>query len=318
MPDHASWNYPSTIWFGAGRIAELSTACSRLSMTTPLFVTDRGLADLPMVRDAVASVAAAGLAPVLFGDVQGNPTLANVEAGLRLYRERGCHGVIGFGGGSALDVAKCIALMAGQKPDLALWQLEDVGDNWRLADPGGVAPLLAVPTTAGTGSEVGRAAVISDSDSVVKRLIFHPKMQPELVISDPALTVGLPPNLTAWTGVDALVHAMEAYCAPSFHPMADGIAVEAIRLVFDNLPRAVADGTDLDARGNMLVAASMGATAFQKGLGSIHSVAHQLGAMYDLHHGLCNAVLLPYGLSQNRAVLEPKMAYLCRALNLEG
>ncbi len=318
MPANANWNYPATIWFGNGRVAELHAACRQLGLTRPMLVTDGGLAKLPIVEKVLDALVAADLSPVLFADVQGNPTLANHEAGLELYRQNDCYGVIGLGGGSALDVAKCIGLMAGQSPELELWALEDVGDNWRLADPSGIAPIIAVPTTAGTGSEVGRAAVISDPERATKRLIFHPDLQPGLVISDPCLTVGLPADLTAWTGIDALVHAIEAFCAPGYHPMADGIAVEAIRLVLENLPRAVTDGQDLEARGNMLVAASMGATAFQKGLGSIHSVAHQLGAMYDLQHGLCNAVLLPYGLQQNRHAIEQRMDYLCRVLSLAG
>jgi len=268
------------------------------------------------VQDTLALLANASVSTSLYSDVKGNPTGANVAGGVAQYREGGHDGVIAFGGGSAMDAAKSIALLAGQAH--SLWDFEDIGDNWRRADAEAVAPVIAVPTTAGTGSEVGRAAVILDEDTHSKKIIFHPRMLPGIVISDPTLTVGLPPHITAWTGVDALVHAVEAYCAPGFHPMADGIALEGIRTIGSALPRAFSEGSDLEARGRMLVAASMGATAFQKGLGCIHSLSHTLGALYDIHHGLANAILLPYGLAMNRDAIDDKMQHLCRVLSLPG
>jgi alcohol dehydrogenase class IV len=315
LPD-SDWNYPTTVWFGNGRIRDLPAACRQLGVQRPLLVTDEGLADLPITRESLAVLHAASLSASLYSHVQGNPTGANVSGGVEAYRAGGHDGVIGFGGGSAMDAAKSIALLAGQQRPL--WDFEDVGDNWARADAHAIAPIIAVPTTAGTGSEVGRAAVILDEDARSKKIIFHPKMLPGIVISDPELTVGLPPNITAWTGMDALVHAVEAYCAPTFHPMADGIAIEAIRIICGTLPRAVGKGSDLEARGRMLVAASMGATAFQKGLGCIHSIAHTLGALYNVHHGLANAILLPYGLAMNREAIDGRMQHLCRVLALPG
>ena len=313
---HANWSFPTRIWFGDGRLSALADACRSLRMQRPLLVTDRGLAELEFVRRARELQSGAGLGDAFYPGVDGNPAERHVDAGLEVYRQADCDGVIGLGGGSALDTAKTIALMAGQT--LSLWDLEDAGDNWKRADASRIAPVLAIPTTAGTGSEVGRAAVILDEAERSKKIIFHPGMLPGLVISDPLLCCGLPPSITAWTGMDALVHAVEAYCAPAYHPMADGIATEAVRLVLDWLPKAVADGVDLEARGHMLVAASMGATAFQKGLGSIHSVSHVLGALYGTHHGLANAVILPYGLTQNTRFIDGRMAGLCRAVGLAG
>jgi len=310
-----NWNYPTRIWFGDGRIAELPTACKQCGMSKPLLVTDEGLADLDIVRETLAVLSAAGVPHRLFSDVQGNPAGRHVEAGTDVYRRAQCDGVIAMGGGSAMDAGKAIALLAGQ--DRPLWDFEDVGDNWKRADIDSIAPVIAIPTTAGTGSEVGRAAVILDESNQSKKIIFHPRMLPALVISDPELTIGLPPNITAWTGVDALVHALEAYFAPGYHPMADGIAVEAVRLINHWLPVAVSEGDNVEARGHMLVAASMGATAFQKGLGSIHSLSHVLGALYNTHHGLANAIILPYGLTQNSAAIEVRSAHLCTVLDLK-
>ncbi|HEX8258441.1 MAG TPA: iron-containing alcohol dehydrogenase, partial [Allosphingosinicella sp.] len=261
----ANWNYPTAIRFGAGRIAELAELCRELGIERPLLVTDPGLAALPMIAAAVEANGAAGVPTGLFSEVRGNPVGGNVEAGVVVYAAGGHDGVIAFGGGSALDAGKAIAFMSGQSRPI--WDFEDKADWWTRADPAGIAPVIAVPTTAGTGSEVGRASVILDEDEGVKKIIFHPKMMPAAVILDPELTVGLPPHITAATGMDALSHCIEAYCAPGFHPMADGIAAEGVRLIHDWLPRAVADGTDIAARGHMLIAASMGATAFQKGLG---------------------------------------------------
>ncbi len=309
-----NWNYPTAIRFGVGRIAELPESCKALGMKKPLLVTDPGLAKLPMIKDALASLKAAGLGDGLFSDVKPNPIGKNVEDGLAVYRAGGHDGVIAFGGGSGLDCAKAIALMAGQTRPM--WDFEDVGDNWKRVDPAGVAPIVAVPTTAGTGSEVGRASVITNEATHTKKIIFHPKMLPSIVISDPALTVGLPPHITAATGMDALAHCLEAYCAPGYHPMAEGIAVEGMRLVKDWLPVAVADGKNLVARANMLCAASMGATAFQKGLGAIHALSHPIGAVYDTHHGLTNAVFMPYVLDFNRPAIDEKLTRLAAWLAL--
>jgi alcohol dehydrogenase class IV len=311
---NANWNYPSSIRAGAGRISELPGACRQLGMAAPLLVTDPGLAALPMVAGALAACREAGLSCALFAQIQGNPTGENVEAGVAAYRRQGCDGVIAFGGGSALDAGKAVALMAGQA--LPLWEFEDAGDNWARVSTAGMAPVVAVPTTAGTGSEVGRAAVITDAARQLKRIIFHPRMLPSLVILDPELTVGLPPHITAATGMDALAHNLEALCACGYHPMADGIAVEGIRLVKEYLPRAVAEGNDLEARTQMLVASAMGATAFQKGLGAMHALAHPLGALYDAHHGLLNAILMPYVLKANREVTGEPLTRLSRYLGL--
>ena len=308
----ANWNYPTTVWAGPGRIAELPAACARLGITRPLLVTDEGLRDAPMVRAACALVPGA----VIFSRVRGNPVAANIEEGLAAYRAGGHDGVIAFGGGSALDVGKVVAFMSGQQRPL--WDFEDVGDWWTRADPRGIAPVVAVPTTAGTGSEVGRAGVVVNEATHQKKIIFHPRMMPGVVISDPELTVGLPPAITAATGMDAFVHCFEAYCAPGFHPLADGIAVEGLRLIETYLPRACEDGHDLEARSRMLAAASMGATAFQKGLGGVHAIAHPVGAHFNTHHGLTNAVLLPYLIVHNRSAIGTQLPVIARTLNLTG
>ena len=310
----ANWNYPTSVRFGAGRIAELAKACRTAGMARPLFVTDPGISGLPIVRTALDVLAGAGVATAVFDRVQPNPVDANVEDGLAAYRAGGHDGVIAFGGGSALDAGKVIAFMAGQTRPM--WDFEDVGDWWTRADPAGIAPVVAVPTTAGTGSEVGRAGVITNAATHTKKVIFHPRMMPVVVICDPELTVGLPAGVTAGTGMDALAHCLEAYCAPGFHPMADGIAAEGIRLVKDYLPRAVANGADIEARAQMMAAAAMGATAFQKGLGAIHALSHPVGALYGTHHGMTNAVFMPYVLAFNRAAVAERLGRLAGYLGL--
>ena len=306
---HANWNYPTAIRFGAGRIAELPGVCRELGLQRPLLVTDAALSKMAMVREALAATGAAS-----FCAIHPNPTGDDVEAGLAAYR-RGRHdGVIAFGGGSALDVGKVVAFMAGQSRPL--WDYEDREDWWTRADPAGIAPVIAVPTTAGTGSEVGRAGVILDEATGVKKIIFHPKMLPSAVILDPGLTIGLPPHVTAATGMDALSHCLEAYCAPGFHPLADGLAAEGMRLIATWLPRAFDEGSDLDARGHMLAAAAMGATAFQKGLGGMHALSHPIGAVCGTHHGLTNAVLMPYVLAYNRPAIEERLARLAGYVGL--
>jgi len=309
-----NWNYPTAVRFGIGRITELADACKSLGMKKPLIVTDPGLAGLPMISDAIAANNADGLPTGLFSDVQPNPIGKNVEDGLAVFREGGHDGIIAWGGGSGVDAAKAVALMAQQ--ERPIWDFEDIGDNWLRANSNGIAPIVAVPTTSGTGSEVGRASVITHEASHTKKVIFHPKMMPSVVICDPALVAGLPPHLTAFTGMDALIHCFEAYCAPGYHPMAEGIAVEGMRLVKDWLPKAVKDGSDLEARSHMMSAAAMGATAFQKGLGAIHSLSHPVGAIYNTHHGLTNATFMPYVMNFNRTAIEDRLERLARYLDL--
>ena len=310
----ANWSFPTQVRFGPGRIGELAEACRSVGMKRPLLVTDPGVAALPMVANAVAACREAGLAVEVFSDIKPNPVGQNVDDGVNAFHEGGHDGVIAFGGGSGLDAGKGIAFMAGQRRPI--WDFEDVGDNWTRADPNAIAPIVAVPTTAGTGSEVGRAGVFLNEGTDTKMIIFHPKMLPSVVISDPELTVGLPAHITAATGMDALAHCLEAYCAPGFHPMAEGIAVEGMRLVKDWLPAAVADGGNIAARAQMLAAASMGAVAFQKGLGAIHSLSHPVGALFDTHHGLTNAVFMPYVLAFNRPAIEDKLIRLSAWLGL--
>ena len=309
-----NWNYPNAMKVGVGAVSQLPQLCRELGLRAPLFVTDPGVSALPMTAAMLASLAEAGLVATLFDELKLNPTGANVESGVTVYRDAACDGVIAVGGGSGLDVGKAIALMVGQSE--SLWQFEDIGDNWTKADVSGIAPVIAIPTTAGTGSEVGRASVITDEDAQLKKIIFHPLMLPKAVILDPELTLGLPAKLTAATGMDALSHNLEALCSPFYHPMAEGIAVEGCRLVAKYLPRATADGGDLEARMQMLVASAMGATAFQKGLGGMHALAHSLGALYDSHHGLLNAILMPYVLKRNRVAIEQRLVRLARYLDI--
>jgi alcohol dehydrogenase len=311
-----TWNYPTTVVYGAGSLAKVARACDQAGIQRPLVVTDPGLAALPVTARLVEALRAAGRPAGLFTEVRPNPVAANVEAGVRAFAAGNHDGVVALGGGSALDCGKVVAFMAGQ--DRPLWDFEDVGDWWTRARADGIAPIVAIPTTAGTGSEVGRAGVITDELTHTKKIIFHPRMMPRTAILDPEVTVGLPPKLTAATGMDALAHCLEAYCAPTWHPMGEGIAVEGIRLVKIALPRAYANGADLEARGMMLAAAAMGATAFQKGLGAIHSLSHPIGAIYDTHHGLTNAVVMPYVLAFNRSTIEPKIERLAGWLGLEG
>ena len=311
----SNWNYPTSVRFGPGRIVELADACTELEIKRPLLVTDPGLARLDIVQQALHTLKQSGLEPVLCTDVRPNPVGTNVEKGAELYRESGCDGVIPFGGGSALDVGKAIGLMSGQTR--SLWDFEDVGDNWTKVDEAGVAPMVAVPTTSGTGSEVGRASVIICEETRKKKIIFHPKMLPSRVICDPALTVGLPAGLTAAVGMDALSHNLEAFCAPGFHPQADGIAAEGIRLVHQYLARAVRDGGDVEARSGMMAASLMGATAFQKGLGAMHAMAHPIGAVKDAHHGLINAVVMPYVLVMNAPAISKRIQRLSAWMELE-
>ncbi|MCF3595848.1 iron-containing alcohol dehydrogenase [Rhodobacteraceae bacterium LMO-12] len=312
----ANWSYPTAIRFGAGRIGEIGAACAALGMKRPLLVTDRGLAGLPITAATLDLMEAAGLGRAMFSEVDPNPNEKNLEAGVKAYKAGGHDGVIAFGGGSGLDLGKMVAFMAGQTRPV--WDYEDVGDWWTRADSDAIAPIIAVPTTAGTGSEVGRASVITNSVTHEKKIIFHPKVLPGIVISDPELTVGMPKPITAGTGMDAFAHCLEAYCSPHFHPMSQGIAIEGMRLVKTYLPRAYENGSDLDARANMLAAAAMGAVAFQKGLGAIHAISHPIGAVFGTHHGTTNAVVMQQVLTFNRAAIEGRIEELANFLGISG
>jgi len=309
-----NWNYPTSIRFGAGRIRELPEVCKHLGMRRPLLVTDPGLAALPMVGSAAELCRAAGLSCEIFAKVRGNPVESNVSEGVQAYLDGQHDGVVAFGGGSALDAGKAIALMVGQTRPL--FDFEDREDWWTRVNADGIAPIVAVPTTSGTGSEVGRASVITDERDHTKKIIFHPKMLPAMVIDDPELTTGLPAKLTAAVGMDALSHNLEAYCSPVYHPMAQGIALEGMRLIKEWLPVACSEGDNLMARAQMQVASTMGATAFQKGLGAMHAMSHPCGAVLDTHHGLTNAVVMPYVLIFNRSEIEEKLTALSRYLDL--
>ncbi|MGE3148936.1 MAG: iron-containing alcohol dehydrogenase [Pseudorhodoplanes sp.] len=315
MQLRGNWNYPTSVWFGAGRISELPAAVQKAGMKNPLLVTDPFLATQPMTQKAVASLQAAGIPCKVFSDVKPNPVESNVNAGVAVYKAGGHDGVIAFGGGSALDAGKLVAFMPGQTRPV--WDFEDIGDWWTRANADAIAPIVAVPTTAGTGSEVGRAAVVTNEKTHTKKIIFHPLMLAKVTICDPELTIGMPPMITTGTGFDAFAHGLEAYCAPFYHPMADGIAVEAIRLVKENLLAAVKDGKNLEARAHMMTAAAAGATAFQKGLGAIHALSHPVGAYYDTHHGMTNAVFMPYVLAFNRKAVEDKIKRLSAYLGLK-
>jgi alcohol dehydrogenase class IV len=311
-----AWNFPTRVVAGPGRIAELPDACRTHGITKPLLVTDAGLANSELIAGIARRVREAGIPISIFSDVKGNPVESNLTAGVAAFRQGGHDGVVAVGGGSALDIGKCVAFMVAQSRPV--WDFEDVGDWWTRANTDGVAPIIAVPTTAGTGSEVGRAGVITREDTHEKKIIFHPLMMPRIAIEDPELAVSLPPFLTMATGMDALAHCFEAYCVKAFHPLADGVALEGIKIVDTYLPRAFADGHDLEARAFMFAAASMGATAFQKGLGAIHSVSHPVGARYDTHHGLTNGVIFPYVMVCNREAIADKIPHIARALDLPG
>jgi len=309
-------NYPTAIKFGAGRIGELADHCRAVGIARPLFVTDPGLAAMPMVKAIVEDVKRAGLGIAVFADVRPNPVEANVVAGVKAFRSGSHDGVVAFGGGSGLDVGKLVALMHGQQ--LSVFDLEDVDDWWTRADATTISPIIAVPTTAGTGSEVGRAGVVTHPVTHEKKIIFHPAIMPRVAILDPALTVGLPAKLTAATGMDAMAHVVEAYCAPFYHPLAAGVALEGLRLIKENLARAVKKGTDLDARGHMLMASTMWATAFQRGLGAIHALSHPFGGLYDAHHGTLNGIIMPYVVKANRRKIERDIERAAAYLGIKG
>jgi alcohol dehydrogenase len=316
MIPNRNFGFPNPIRYGAGRVNELPAFCKAAGMKKPLFVTDRGLAGSTMVADILTNLKKAGLGVAMFSDVRPNPTEENVLEGCKAFRAGDHDGVICFGGGSALDTGKMVALMHAQK--ISIFDLEDIDDWWTRADAARIAPNICVPTTAGTGSEVGRAGVITHPQTHEKKIIFHPDVMPKFAVLDPELTVGLPPKLTAGAGFDAFAHCLEAYCAPFYHPLAEGVALEGMRLVKENLAKAVKKPKDLDARGNMLVASSMGATAFQKGLGSIHALSHPFGGLYDAHHGTLNGIIMPYVLKANRKKIEKKIERVAAYLGIKG
>lgn len=313
-----NWNYPTAIKFGPGRIAELADHCKTVGLKRPLLVTDKALASLPITAKALDILEAGGLGRAVFSEVDPNPNEGNMTAGIAVYKAGKHDGVICFGGGSALDLGKMIALMADQRPDLSVWDLEDIGDWFTRADSAKIAPIIAVPTTAGTGSEVGRAGVLTNSATHKKKIIFHPKLMPAITLCDPELTVGMPSFITAGTGMDALAHCLEAYSSPFYHPMSQGIALEGMRLVFENLPIAYREPTNLQARAHMMSAAAMGAVAFQKGLGAIHSLSHPVGAVYGTHHGTTNACVMPMVLDYNRAAIEERIEKAAAYLGIAG
>tara|TARA_B000000437_G_C11668985_1_gene314783 strand:- start:320 stop:1480 length:1161 start_codon:yes stop_codon:yes gene_type:complete len=310
-----NWNYPTSMWVGENRIKDLPEACKNLNISSPLFVTDKDLINLDMTKNIIFEVRKKFNTLFIFSNFSGNPIGENVEEGVFEFKKNKCDGVIAFGGGSGLDVGKAIAFMSGQTRPI--WDFEDVGDYWKRANEKNIAPIIAIPTTAGTGSETGRASAIINKESRVKKIIFHPKLLPSIVILDPVLTVDLSSRLTAATGMDALAHNLEAFCAPGFHPMADGIALEGMRLIKKSLLIAVKNGNDLNARLDLLVAASMGSTAFQKGLGAIHSLSHPVNAQFDIHHGLSNAIFMPYVLTFNKSSVENRISSICDYLNLD-
>jgi alcohol dehydrogenase class IV len=311
----SNWNYPTTVWIGEGRSADLPEACLLANIKNPLFVTDKDLVTLPMTIKTIDSLKKIFKDINIFSKFSGNPFGKNIKEGVELYNKGKCDGVIAFGGGSALDVGKGIAFMCGQTRPI--WDFEDIGDYWKRADENKISPIIAIPTTAGTGSETGRASAIINEETGVKKIIFHPKFMPTIVILDPILTIDLPPRITAATGMDALAHNLEAFCAPGFHPMADGIALEGMRLIKNSLSLAVKDGQNIKARSEMLAAGSMGSTAFQKGLGAIHSLSHPVNAQFNVHHGLSNAIFMPYVLTFNKKEISERIVSICDYLGLE-
>ena len=311
----SNWNYPTTVWVGENRVKDLSEACKNLNISKPLFVTDKNLVNLPFIKKIISEISKEFEKLKIFSNFTGNPVGENVDDGVKEFKTNNCDGVIAIGGGSALDVGKAIAFMSGQKRPI--WDFEDIGDYWKRADEKNISSIIAIPTTAGTGSETGRASAIINKKTGIKKIIFHPKILPSIVILDPKLTVELSPRLTAATGMDALAHNLEAFCAPSFHPMADGIALEGIKLIKNSLTIAFKDGKNIEARQNLLAASSMGSTAFQKGLGAIHSLSHPVNAQYNIHHGLSNAIFMPYVLTFNRSSIEKKIISICDYLDLD-
>ena len=310
-----NWNYPTTVWVGEDRVNDLEEACINLKITKPLFITDKDLINLPFIQKIINEIKSKFQELKIFSNFSGNPIGENVDEGVNEFKENNCDGVIVIGGGSAIDVGKAIAFMSGQ--NRPIWDFEDIGDYWKRADEKNISPIIAIPTTAGTGSETGRASAIINKKTGIKKIIFHPKILPSIVILDPKLTLELSPRLTAATGMDALAHNLEAFCAPNYHPMAEGIALEGMKLIKRSLVVAFKDGGNIEARQNLLTASSMGSTAFQKGLGAIHSLSHPVNAQYNIHHGLSNAIFMPYVLTFNKNSIEKKIISICDYLGLD-
>tara|TARA_B100001029_G_C15029261_1_gene435778 strand:+ start:161 stop:1318 length:1158 start_codon:yes stop_codon:yes gene_type:complete len=310
-----NWNYPTSVWVGENRVKDLHIACNNLNINNPLFVTDKDLICLQFVKDVLSDLNNYFKELTTFSDFSGNPIGENVDEGVKIYKKNKCDGVIAFGGGSGLDVGKAIAFMSAQTRPI--WDFEDIGDYWKRANENNISPIIAIPTTAGTGSETGRASAIINKKTGIKKIIFHPKFLPSVVILDPCLTIDLSPRLTAATGMDALAHNLEAFCAPGFHPMADGISIEGMKLIRKSLLKAFSNGKDLNARADLLAAASMGSTAFQKGLGAIHSLSHPVNAQFNIHHGLSNAIFMPYVLTFNKDTVEQRIISICDYLNIQ-
>ena len=311
--ENMNWNYPTPIWFGINRVKEVQIACDNLNIKNPLIVTDPGILKTSIISKVNQELSNE---TNVYSDVQGNPTGKNVTNGVDIFTKGNHDGVIAVGGGSGMDVGKGIAFMAGQSRPI--WDFEDIGDYWTRANSDKIYPVIAIPTTAGTGSETGRAGVFTNEETREKKIIFHPKMMPAIVILDPDLTIELPPSLTAFTGMDVLAHCLEAYSSNFFHPLSQGIALEGIFIVKNYLVRAYKNGEDMEARAYMLAGSSMGSTAFQKGLGAIHSLSHPVGAIYNSHHGLTNAVFMPYVLERNREAIEEKIIRIAKYLSLEN
>ena len=309
-----NWNYPTTVWVGKNRIDDLPNACENLKIVNPLFVTDKDLIELPFIKNIISNLKKKFSQFNIFSNFTGNPIGENIEEGVEIFKKNNSDGVIAIGGGSALDVGKAVAFMSGQ--NRPIWDFEDIGDYWKRANGDNIAPIIAIPTTAGTGSETGRASAIINKKTGVKKIIFHPKFLPSIVILDPILTLDLSPRLTAATGMDALAHNLEAFCAPGFHPMADGIALEGINLIKTSLMTAFNDGKNIEARQNLLAASSMGSTAFQKGLGAIHSLSHPINAKFNMHHGLSNAIFMPYVLTFNKKFIEKRISIISAFIGL--
>jgi len=308
-----NWNYPTTVWFGPNRSQQIQQACDALSVKNPLIVTDPGLLQTPIIDEINSNLSSK---TNVYSDVQGNPTGSNVTNGVKVFLEGNHDGVIAIGGGSGMDAGKGIAFLAHQSRPL--WDFEDIGDWWTRADSDVIKPIIAIPTTAGTGSEVGRAGVFLNEDNHKKKIIFHPKMLPQIAILDPSLTINLPKGITAGTGMDALAHCLEAYSSPFYHPMAEGTALEGLRLVKENIQEVYHNGKNIEARAHMLVASMMGSAAFQKGLGAIHSITHPVNSLYHTHHGTTNGTVMPFVLNYNRSTIEDKFVRLANFLDIKG
>ena len=308
------WSFPVPIAYGPGRLKEIAGFCRDAGMSRPLVVTDRGSAALPFLADLMRLLSEGGLHAALYSEISPNPRDDEIAGGRAMFRDGGHDGIIAIGGGSGMDGGKAIALTATNDIDLWAFEFEQTPPDMSAHAP--FPPLITIPTTAGTGAETESTAMITDTAKGMKWCIWHAELKPALALLDPEITLGLPPHLTAWTGADALVHAIEAYCVPGFHPLCDGVALEGLRLVARWLPVAVAEPGNLQARGAMLAGSCLAGVAFLKGLGMVHAVSHMVGAEYDTQHGLTNAVLLPSVLRFNAGHIEDKVTPMAQAMGL--